>query len=73
VALLQLQPRRIPDPLQAQQRRIDVQHDQGEIREPPAEQGDTAQINEALCHNICVLIHSMHEFGIDPGLGQQPA
>lgn len=36
--------------------------------------GDTAQINEALCkipcHNICVLIHSMHEFGIDPALGR---
>jgi len=35
--------------------------------------GDTAQINEALCkilcHNICVLIHSMHEFGIDSGAG----
>jgi len=35
--------------------------------------GDTAQINEALCkilcHNICVLIHSMHEFGVDSGAG----
>ncbi len=35
--------------------------------------GDNAQINEILCkilcHNICVLIHSMHELGIRPGLG----
>lgn len=34
--------------------------------------GDTAQINEilckVLCHNLCVLIHSMHELGIDPGM-----
>jgi transposase len=32
--------------------------------------GDTAQINEALCkilcHNLCVLIHSMFELGIVP-------
>ncbi|MBI1765324.1 MAG: transposase [Acidobacteria bacterium] len=32
--------------------------------------GDTAQINEALCkilcHNICVLIQSMFEFGVVP-------
>jgi len=32
--------------------------------------GDTAQVNEALCkvlcHNICVLIQSMFEFGIVP-------
>lgn len=32
--------------------------------------GDTAQINEALCkvlcHNLCVLIQSMFEFGIVP-------
>lgn len=36
--------------------------------------GDTAQINELLCkilsHNICVLIHSMHELGIDPRMGR---
>ena len=39
--------------------------------------GDTAQINELLCkilaHNICVLIHSMHELGVDLRLGQLPA
>jgi hypothetical protein len=36
----------------------------------------TAQTNEALCkvlaHNICVLIQSMHEFGIDPTAGFLP-
>lgn len=35
--------------------------------------GDTAQINEILCkilsHNICVLIHSMHELGVEPRMG----
>ncbi len=32
--------------------------------------GDAAQVNElllkVLCHNICVLIHSIHELGIRP-------
>ena len=34
---------------------------------------DAGQINEILlkflCHNICVLISSMHQFGITPSLG----
>jgi transposase len=34
----------------------------------------TSQINEilckVLCHNICCLIQSMFEFGIDPNFGQ---
>jgi len=33
---------------------------------------DTAQINEALlkvlCHNLCIVIHSMYELGIEPSL-----
>jgi hypothetical protein len=32
--------------------------------------GDTAMVNEALCkilcHNLVVLIHEMHELGIEP-------
>ena len=38
-----------------------------------------AQVNEVLakvlCHNICVLIQSMYELGVDPifGLGPAPA
>lgn len=39
--------------------------------------GDTAQINEALCkilcHNICCLIRSMFEFGIEPDFGSEIA
>lgn len=35
--------------------------------------GDVAQVNEllckVLCHNICVLIQSMHEVGIEPDFG----
>lgn len=35
--------------------------------------GDTAMVNEALCkilcHNLVVLIHEMHELGIDPVFG----
>ena len=33
---------------------------------------ETGQVNEillkCLCHNICVLIHAMHEFGVTPTL-----
>jgi hypothetical protein len=33
--------------------------------------GDTAQVNEVLCkvlcHNICCVIQSMYELGIEPG------
>lgn len=36
--------------------------------------GDVAQVNELLfkilCHNICGLIHSMHELGIRPRLAR---
>jgi transposase len=39
--------------------------------------GETAQVNEALCkvlcHNICVLIQSMFEFGITPTFGTENA
>jgi transposase len=39
--------------------------------------GETAQINEALCkilcHNICCLIQSMFEFGIEPTFGTESA
>lgn len=38
---------------------------------------EAAQFNEllckVLCHNICVTIQSMYEFGIDPSLGPQPS
>ena len=34
---------------------------------------ETAQINEALCkvlcHNLCVVIQSMYELGVDPAFG----
>lgn len=37
--------------------------------------GDTAMVNEALCkilcHNLVVLIHEMHELGIDPIFGSR--
>jgi hypothetical protein len=37
----------------------------------------TAQINEALCkvlcHNLCVLIQSVHELGIDPAFDNEAA
>ena len=39
--------------------------------------GETAQVNEALCkilcHNICCLIQSMFEFGIEPTFGTESA
>jgi hypothetical protein len=35
------------------------------------------QVNEVLakvlCHNICVLIQAMYEFGIDPDFGERVA
>jgi hypothetical protein len=38
---------------------------------------EAAQFNEllckVLCHNICVTIQSMYEFGIDPSLGPKPS
>ncbi len=39
---------------------------------------DTGQINEALCkvlcHNICVLVHAIHELGVEPTFGlESPA
>ena len=38
---------------------------------------ETAQVNEALCkvlcHNLCVVIQSMYELGIDPGFSQSEA
>lgn len=40
------------------------------LSELPGEQTLTAQINEALCkvlcHNLCVVIQSAHELGIEP-------
>lgn len=37
---------------------------------------DTGQINECLCkvlcHNLCVLVHAIHELGIDPTFGSKP-
>lgn len=49
----------------------------GEFGDHLRSKGDTAQINEILCrilcHNICVLILSMHELGVDPCLWQLPA
>ena len=37
----------------------------------------TAQINEALCkvlcHNLCVVIQSMYELGVDPAFGAEAA
>ncbi len=37
---------------------------------------NTGQINEALCkglcHNICVLVQAIHEFGIEPTFGAKP-
>ncbi len=37
--------------------------------------GITAQVNELLlkilCHNVCVLIQSMHEPGIEPNLSMR--
>ncbi len=47
----------------------------GEFVDHLRSKGDTAQINEIpscriLCHNICVLILSMHELGVDPCLWQ---
>jgi hypothetical protein len=37
---------------------------------------DTAQFNEVLakvlCHNICVLIQSIHELGIEPAFDVLP-
>jgi hypothetical protein len=40
---------------------------------PHEEKTETAQINEALCkvlcHNLCCVIQSMHELGIDPTFG----
>lgn len=39
--------------------------------------GDTGQVNEVLlkvlCHNICVLIQAMYEFGLDPSFGEEAA
>ena len=35
----------------------------------------TAQVNEALCkilcHNLCVIVHSMYELGIEPEFWQE--
>lgn len=36
-------------------------------------EGEAAQTNEllcVLCHNICVVIQSMHELGIEPEFGR---
>ena len=27
---------------------------------------DVGQVNEVLCHNVCVLVLAMHELGIEP-------
>jgi hypothetical protein len=44
----------------------------GEFGDSVRSKSDTGQINEALCkvlcHNLCVLCHSMHELGIEPAL-----
>jgi hypothetical protein len=38
---------------------------------------ETAQVNEALCkvlcHNLCVVIQSMYELGVDPSFSQSEA
>jgi len=40
-------------------------------------QDATAQVNEvlrkALCHNLAVLVHAMHELGIEPTFGAEAA
>lgn len=45
----------------------------GKFGDAVRSKSDTGQINEVLCkvlcHNICVLIQSMHEFGIEPLFG----
>jgi transposase len=37
---------------------------------------DTGQVNEVLCkvlcHNICVVVHAMHELGIEPAFKRLP-
>ena len=54
---------------QAVQRRNDRSHDQVEVWSTLAKWSLTAQINEALCkvlcHNLCVVIQSVHELGIE--------
>jgi hypothetical protein len=36
---------------------------------------DTGQVNEALCkvlcHNICVLVRAIHDFGLEPTFGSE--
>jgi hypothetical protein len=32
---------------------------------------DTGQINEVLCHNICVLVLAMRDLGIEPNFGSE--
>ena len=43
---------------------------EGKFGDSVRSKSDTGQINEALCkvlcHNICVLIHAIHELGIEP-------
>ena len=44
----------------------------GKFRDAVRSKSDIGQVNEALskvlCHNICVLIQSIHELGIEPAL-----
>ena len=54
---------------QTLEHRNDVSHDQGEVWSTLRSRTLTAQINEALCkvlcHNLCCVIQSVHELGIE--------
>jgi hypothetical protein len=47
------------------------------FRDSVRSKGDTTMVNEVLCkilrHNLVVLIHEMHEFGIEPVFWLSPS
>ena len=61
----------------ALQLREHVLHGEAELWRLCLLQDATAQVNEvlrkALCHNLAVLVHAMHELGIEPTFGAEAA
>ena len=67
-----LNKRRLPRALpQAQQRRVHVQRGEAQVRrqravQAPARRSSTRCLLKCLCFNLSMLVHSIHELGIEP-------